>query len=322
MSSPRNKTITAINGVRVGHYTDSEGGTGLTVVLFDEPFVGAADISGMATSTRQIDCLSLLHPGSMVHAVCFTGGSAFGLGAATGVSKYLEENGVGLDMYVAKIPVVPTVAIYDLSFMSSSARPGVSSAYEACVAASSGPVEQGCIGAGTGATAGKLRGVLGATKTGLGSDLVEGMNGVKVGAIVVANPFGDILDERGMIIAGARDGNRFLDTRNAIRSGEVRKHAGSPGGNTTLCLVVTDAYLDKVGCKQVARMASTGLARHISPYNTPFDGDVVLCLSRGTIKVDILHLGVLASLAAENALMNAVQMAGSMGGLPCSKDFQ
>ncbi len=321
MLSPRNKTITAIDGIRVGHYTDVEGGTGLTVVLFDEPCIGAADISGMATSTRQVDSLSIMHPGNMVHAVCFTGGSAFGLGAASGVSKYLEEKGMGLDLYVARIPVVPTAAIYDLSFMDPGARPVVKNAYEACVFASKGPVEQGCVGAGTGATTGKLRGVLGATKTGLGSAVVEGMNGVKVGAIVVANPFGDILDDKGMIVAGARDGDKFLDTGNAILSGEVRKHVGSPGGNTTLCLVVTDAYLDKVECKRVAHMAGAGLARHISPYNTPFDGDAVFCLSRGDIRVDMVHLGVLASLAVKRALMNAVSMAISLGGIPCSRDI-
>jgi L-aminopeptidase/D-esterase-like protein len=303
--------------VRVGHATDSEGGTGLSVIIFDQPALGAADLSGMATSTRQFDSLSLMHPGSSVHAVCLTGGSAFGLDAAAGVVSFLEEQGLGLDLFVARLPVVPTAALFDLSFMDAQARPTPEMAHAACRDASSDPVRQGCLGAGTGATCGKLRGVQGATKTGLGSTLLEGKDGVKIGALVVANPFGDILDEKGAIIAGAREGLGFLDSSRAIASGEMRTRMGAPS-NTTLCVIVTDVLLDKIAAMQVARMAGQGLASHISPYNTPFDGDMVLCFSIGDKKAHTLHLGVLAARAASQALLNAVRFAHPLGGIPAS----
>lgn len=306
--------------MRVGHATDGAGGTGVSVILFDRPALGALDMTGLATSTRQVDSLEMMHPGVAVHALCLAGGSAFGLDAACGVAHYLEERGVGLDLVVARVPVVPTAVIYDLSFMDPKARPTPRMAYEACLAATSDPVEQGCVGAGTGATCGKLRGVLNATKSGLGSSLVHGADGVCVAALVVANPFGDVLDRTGRIVAGARDGGTFLDMAGAIRKGEVRQRFGAPG-NTTLCVVVTDAMLDKVSAMQVARMAGQGLARHIVPYNTPLDGDMVFCLSVGDKKAHPLHLGVLAQDAAREALLNAVWRACSMGGLPAARDL-
>jgi L-aminopeptidase/D-esterase-like protein len=320
MSNRTNDTLTALDGVMVGHYTDAEGGTGLTVVLFETPATGAVDISGMATSSRQIDSLEIMHPGAAVHAVCLAGGSAFGLDAASGVVRYLEESGIGIDLTVARLPVVPTAVIYDLSFMDPCARPVASMAYEACRLASPDPVEQGCVGAGTGATAGKIRGVVSATKSGLGSSVVSGVGGVKMGSLVVANCFGDVLDEHGNIIAGAREGKGFLNSFQTISRGEVRTKFGAPG-NTTLCVLVTDARLDKISAAQVARMGGNGLARHISPYNTPLDGDMVFCFSIGNKEVHPLHLGVLAAQAAKSGLLNAVRCAHSMGGLPASRDL-
>ncbi|MEA2101738.1 MAG: P1 family peptidase [Thermodesulfobacteriota bacterium] len=308
-----NSTLTAIDGVRVGHATDLQGGTGLSMIVFDSPAIGAADISGMATSSRQMDSLGMMHPGSQINALCLAGGSAFGLGAATGAVSYLEDKGVGMDLFVARLPIVPCAVLYDLSFMDAHARPTEAMAYDACDSASSAPVEQGCVGAGTGATCGKLRGTNNATKSGLGSALVE--EGIKVAALVVANPFGDILDHKGRIIAGARDGNGFIDSHACILHGEVKKQMGAPG-NTTLCVIVTDAKMDKVMAMQVARMAGRGLASRISPYNTPVDGDMVLCFSVGQKQAHPLHLGVMASQAATDALMNAVKHARGMGGLP------
>ncbi len=315
-----NDTLTALKGIQVGHCSDLTGGTGVTVILFDRPGIGAVDTTGMATSSRQVDSLEMMHPGVAVHGVCLAGGSAFGLDAATGVVRYLEEQGVGLDLAVARLPVVPTAVIFDLSFMDSSARPSPSMAYEACRAASSHPVEQGCVGAGTGATSGKIRGVLSATKAGLGSSMARGDRGVLMGALVVANPFGDVLDEQGKIIAGAREGDGFLNSFEAIRKGEVRRKMGAQG-NTTLCVLVTDARLDKVTAMQIARMGGNGLARHISPYNTPFDGDMVFCFSIGDKEIHPLHLGVLAAQASKDALLNAVCHACSLGGLPASRDI-
>jgi L-aminopeptidase/D-esterase-like protein len=176
------------------------------------------------------------------------------------------------------------------------------------------------VGAGTGATAGKIRGVLSATKAGLGSSVLTGSEGVRMGAIVVANPFGDVLDENGRIIAGAREGDGFLDSFEAIRKGEVRTRMGAPG-NTTLCVLVTDARMDKVTAMQVARMGGNGLARHILPYNTPLDGDMVFCFSVGDREAHPLHLGVLAARASRDALLRGVRSACSMGGLPASRDL-
>ena len=320
MSNQENNTVTAIKGIRVGHCSDSSGGTGVTVILFDRPACGAVDVTGMATSTRQIDSLDMIHPGTAVHGICLAGGSAFGLDAASGVTRYLVEQGIGLDLVVAKVPVVPTAVIFDLSFMNSHARPTPDMAYEACKAASDAPVEQGCIGAGTGATCGKLRGVAHGTKAGLGSSLVPGANGVLMGALVVANPFGDVLDEKGRIIAGAREGQSFLNMQDAIARGEIRERFGA-AGNTTLCVLVTDASLDKITAMQVARMAGQGLSRHISPYNTPLDGDMVFCFSVGDKQSHPLHLGVVAARAAGRALLNAVSHAREMGGIPASRDM-
>lgn len=312
--------MTALAGVTVGHASDMSGGTGVSVILFDKPAMGAADISGMATSTRQTDSLDMMHPGTQIHAICFAGGSALGLNAAAGVSSYLEEKGIGLDLGVAKLPVVPTSVIYDLSFMDPQARPTPEMAYEACLGASSDPVGQGCVGVGTGATSGKLRGMVNATKSGIGSSLVNGSSGIKMGSIVVANPFGDILGENGAIVAGAREGKSFINSFQAIAAGETRSRFGSPS-NTTLCLLVTDAYLDKIVAMQVARMAGHGLSKHISPFNTPFDGDMVFCLSIGEKQTDPLHLGVIAARAATDALLNAVRNARGMGGIPAAGDL-
>ncbi|HHO75638.1 MAG TPA: peptidase S58 family protein [Deltaproteobacteria bacterium] len=320
MSSPVNNTITGLDGIRVGHCSDYDGGTGVTVILFDRPAIGAADITGMATSTRQIDSLDMIHPGTAVHAICLAGGSAFGLDSASGVMKFLEEKDVGFDLVVARLPIVPTAVIFDLSFMNPKARPTHDMAYQACEKASASPVEQGCVGVGTGATSGKIRGVVGATKSGLGSSLVNGADGIKLGALVVANPFGDILDENSRIIAGARDGSGFLDSEKVIAAGEVRTRFGAQG-NTTLCVLVTDARLDKVMAMQVARMAGHGISRHISPYNTPFDGDIVFCLSIGDRPAHPLHLGVLGSHAATKALLCAVRAARGLGGIPSCSDI-
>jgi len=320
MSNHGNSTITGLEGIRVGHCSDYEGGTGVTVILFDRPAIGAADITGMATSTRQIDSLDMIHPGTAIHGICLAGGSAFGLDSASGMVKFLEERGVGFDLVVAKLPIVPTAVIFDLSFMDPLARPTPDMAYKACENASASPVEQGCVGAGTGATSGKIRGVSSATKAGLGSGLVNGPDGIKMGALVVANPFGDILDESGRIIAGARDGSRFLDSQKVIAGGEVRTRIGAQG-NTTLCVLVTDARLDKIMAMQVARMAGHGLSRHISPYNTPFDGDIVFCMSIGDKEAHPLHLGALGAQAATQALLNAARHAKGMGGIPAFEDI-
>lgn len=306
MSESRNETLTAIPGLRVGHASDAVGGTGLTAILFDRPATAAIHLSGLATSTRQCDGLLPGHSGGTIHAVCLTGGSAFGLDAAAGVVRYLEEQGVGLDLGLARVPIVPTAVIYDLSFKDAQARPTPEMAYAACLNATAEPVATGSIGAGTGATCGKLRSVAHASKAGLGSSLIAGPAGLMVGAIVVANPFGDIINEQGRIIAGAHsdDGN-FLNSLNALAGGEVRNPLKTVPANTTLAVVVTNARLDKAACQQVARMATCGLARHIAPFNTLLDGDLVICVSMGELSSHALTIGAMADLACARALLGA-----------------
>lgn len=303
MSKPRNETLTAIAGVTVGTADDAAGGTGLTAILFDRPGVAAIHLSGLATSTRQCDGLLPGHSGGHIHGICLTGGSAFGLDAASGVVRYLEEQGIGLDLGLARVPIVPTAVIYDLSYRATTARPTPAMAYQACLSASQAPVVSGSVGAGTGATCGKLRGVAHATKAGQGSSLFEGPGGLLVGALVVANPFGDILDEQGRIVAGARDADGFLGSLRALAGGEVRNPVSSAPSNTTLAVVVTNARLDKAACQQVARTATCGLARHIAPFNTLMDGDLVICVSLGDHASQPLTIGAMADLACEQALL-------------------
>ncbi|MFB0532638.1 MAG: P1 family peptidase, partial [Desulfatiglandales bacterium] len=289
-------SITDINGVCVGHASDFEGLTGVTVILAPSGMTGGVNISGFATSTRQIDALSPLHVLSKVHAICIAGGSAYGLDAASGVMSYLEEKGSGFDVGVARIPIVPTAAIFDLRVGSAKRRPDKDMGYLACQQTSHGKAAEGSVGAGTGATVGKFYGIEQAMKGGVGIAADAQDSDLIVAAVAVVNAFGDVKDPfTGRILAGARkdkDSKEFADTAELMRKG-VRRPV-SAFQNTTVGVIVTNAELHKQSASTVARMASLGMARSISPAQTLYDGDIVFVLASGEIEVDYHTVGLMA----------------------------
>lgn len=303
--------LTAVPGLRVGHATDLDARTGCSVVI--GPFRAVADVRGMATGSRELAALSPLHVAPLANAILLTGGSAFGLEAAGGVMSWLEERGAGYDTGVARVPIVPAAVIFDLAVGRADRRPDAAMGRSACDAAGSGPVAEGAVGAGTGATVGKAMGPESAMPGGVGSWAVPGP-GCTVGALVVVNAVGDVLDGGGRILAGARtaDGT-FLDSERAIRDGVLLGGGGGPlpGTNTTLAVVGTDAPLTRTALQAVARMASTAVARRITPVHTPFDGDVTFALSTAAEARELSHafvltLGALAAHALEVAIERAV----------------
>jgi len=307
--------ITAVPGIRVGHATDREARTGCTVVL--GPFRAACDVRGLATGTREIEALSPLHLVPRADAILLTGGSAFGLAAADGVMTWLEERGQGFDTGATRVPIVPAAVIYDLAVGRADRRPDAAMGRAACDAAASGEVAEGQVGAGTGATVGKLRGMAHAMPGGVGTWALTG-EGYTVGALVVVNAAGDVVDDEGRIIAGARaDDGGFYDAARALARGGLdpatleRLGANGPGTNTTLAVVATDAPLSRTGLETLARAAATGMARRIVPVHTPFDGDVTFAVSTAPEAVDLpssvlLVLGILGADALARAIERAV----------------
>lgn len=313
------KGLTDIAGIRVGHASDFEGLTGCTVILCDGGAVAGIDIRGSASGTQEADVMSPLHVTESIHAVTFAGGSAFGLEAASGVRRFLEQKGVGFQTSAARVPIVPCAILYDLAFAKPAARPTREMGEAAAAAATDKAVVEGNIGAGTGATVGKLLGIKRAMKSGLGSATVN-LGGdfarVKVSALAVVNAFGDVVDPKtGKIVAGARraGSQEFADSAVLILSGT---RASFQPMNTTLVVVATNARLTKVDATKLAQMAQVGLARTISPVHTPFDGDLVIALSKGDETAPITALGVAAAEAVAQAILRGVRMAKALGGLP------
>jgi L-aminopeptidase/D-esterase-like protein len=276
--------------------------------------VGVA-VEGSAPGTRETD---LCRPGNLVekaHAVLLCGGSAFGLAAAHGAMRWLEERGIGLPTGHATVPIVPAAVLYDLGVGSAAVRPDEAMGYAACAAATDGPVAQGCVGAGAGCSVGKALGMDRATKSGIGTACIQ-VGEVRIGAIVAVNAFGDVRDPAtGRILAGPRsdDGTGMLDTTELLLAGAARRAFSE---NTTIGVVAVGGTLSKEGANKVARMAHDGLARTISPIHTMFDGDTLFCLATGGPEVDVTAAGTAASLAVERAVLNAVRHAVAMGGLP------
>ena len=320
--------ITDVEGIKVGHYTDREGITGCTVVLCEGGAVGGVDVRGSAPGTRETD---LMHPVKLVQevsAVVLTGGSAYGLDAASGVMRYLEERGVGFDVGVGVVPIVSAAVLFDLTIGDSKARPDAEAGYQACQSATRGPVAEGSVGAGTGATVGKLLGPKFATKSGLGTTSVKIGKGIVVGAIVAVNAFGDVVDpDSGAIIAGTRKPvvGGFVNT--------VKRMQGDLGqtllgfANTTLAVVATNTYLTKEAANKVAQMAHDGLARSIRPVHTMFDGDTVFALATGKPpkKGKGGSPSVVGTAAVEvlaQAVVRAVRQAESLGGVPAVRDLE
>ncbi len=308
--------ITDIPGLRVGHDTNVEAGTGCTIILCDTPAIGGVDVRGGAPATRETDLLHPMHLVEEVHAIVLTGGSAYGLDAASGVMRYLEEQNIGFDVGVARVPIVPAAALFDLAFGSPSVRPDAASGYRACLQASPNPVEQGNVGAGTGATVGKMFGPAFCMKGGLGSASMRLDDGTIIGAIVAVNALGDIIDPRTQqIIAGAR---------NPI-GGFI---ASNPFGNTTIAIVATSASLPKAAINKVAQMAHNGLAQTIRPAHTMFDGDTVFALALGTqsatrpdqatLASQISMIGAAAATTLARAIIKAIRHATALHGIPAA----
>ena len=323
---PPAKGITQVPGIRVGHLTLPNGLTGCTVVLVDgEGATGGVAQRGGAPGTRETDLLDPANLVERVNAVVLTGGSAFGLDVATGVMKYLEEKGVGFKTNAGVVPIVPAAVIFDLSFIGASkARPTADCGYQAAVAATNGPVNEGNVGAGAGATVGKLGGARTAMKAGVGSAALSLPNGLIVGALVAVNAVGDVIDpSTGAVVAGARDANgKLADARKIIRSG-TQTTTPQPGENTTIGVVATNARLTKAQAARMALMADDGLARALFPSHTLGDGDTVFALATGGWNgtADISTIGALAADVMAEAIVRAAVMAKTSGGLPAATDL-
>jgi L-aminopeptidase/D-esterase-like protein len=326
----RLNAITDVPGIKVGHASDFKALTGCTVILCEEGATGGVDIRGAATGTRQIDVLNPLHLVDKIHGVLLSGGSSFGLDAAGGVMTFLEERGKGFDVTMTKVPIVPTAVIFDLGIGDFSVRPNHGMGYEACLKASK-RVKEGSVGAGTGATVGKLFGIDRAMKGGLGTSSILGPGGLIVGALAVVNAFGDVLDpESNRILAGARKskGSRqFSISSQWIKKGVSRKSFGDPGPsepanfNTTLGIIATNAKLSKKEAHQVAQISQSGLAKIISPIHNPFDGDLVFAISYGKKKTDLNTVALLGEAALIESVKRAIMKADGFGIIPAYKDI-
>ena len=307
----------------MGHAHDFKQVTGCTVILCPAGTVGGADVRGSAAGTRQMDALVGLHVVEEIQGVLIAGGSAFGMDAAGGAMAYLEEQGRGFDVGVTRVPIVPTLVIYDLSVGDCRGRPDQAMGYAACLAATGHPQGDGSVGAGAGATVGKLLGVSQATKGGLGTSFLTGPQGLQVGALAVVNAFGDVVDPAtGTILAGARrepDSHEFVDTTLMLRQGFVRRRFGEL--NTTIGVVATNAILTREQAQKIAQMGHNALARCIRPVHTLFDGDVVVALAQPQVAADLHVLCVLAEAALEQAILGAVKSAHGLGTLPAYRDL-
>ena len=308
-------SITRVAGIEVGHFTDTRRPTGCTVVMAREGAVAGVDVRGAAPGTRETD---LLHPSNLVdkvHAIMLAGGSAWGLEAATGAVRWLEERGVGLDVAVGRLPIVPAAVLFDLLVGDMRIRPDAAAGYAACAAASSADPAEGNVGAGAGAVVGKVFGIQHAMKGGVGTASIT-VDGVTVGALIACNALGDVIDpDTGHVMAGARtdDGRALRDTRRALLRGQPPQPLLA-GTNTTIGVVATDAILTKAQAHRLAIAAHDGLARSINPVHTMSDGDTLFSLGTGRAGKS-LGMMVLATMAAEataRATVRAVQAARSV----------
>ena len=308
-------SITRVAGIEVGHFTDTRRPTGCTVVMAREGAVAGVDVRGAAPGTRETD---LLHPSNLVdkvHGIMLAGGSAWGLEAATGAVRWLEERGVGLDVAVGRLPIVPAAVLFDLLVGDMRIRPDAAAGYAACAAASSADPAEGNVGAGAGAVVGKVFGIQHAMKGGVGTASVT-VDGVTVGALIACNALGDVIDpDTAQVMAGARtdDGRALRDTRRALLCGQPPQPLLA-GTNTTIGVVATDAILTKAQAHRLAISAHDGLARSINPVHTMSDGDTLFSLGTGRAGKS-LGMMVLATMAAEataRATVRAVQAARSV----------
>lgn len=324
-SGPAGTGLTAIPGLKVGHHTLSERPTGCTVILPPPGSVGGVDVRGGAPGTRETDLLDPVNNVQVVHAFVLSGGSAYGLDSATGAMKWLEEHNIGYDVRVAKVPIVPAAILMDLGFGGNpKIRPGADCGYQAAEAATNGPIAEGNVGAGAGATVGKMGGPGRSMKGGLGTASITMPNGLIVAALVAVNAVGDVIDPAtGKVVAGARtaDGKGLADARKLLRSGELFRPR--TGENTTIGIVATNAKLTKVQAQKMAQMAHDGYARAISPVHTPGDGDTIFSVGTGSLEgeANVSIIGALAAEAMADAIVRAVNQATALGGLPAARDL-
>ena len=301
----------------MGHASDYDALTGCTVILCDGGAVGGVDIRGAATGTEEMDVLRPEHVTDRIHAVVLAGGSAFGLEAASGVRRFLEHRGVGFQTGAAVVPIVPCAILYDLAIGKANVRPTREMGEAAAAAATSEAIKPGAVGAGTGATVGKIFGMAQAMKSGIGSVSVSLTGSVHVSALVAVNCFGDVRDpETGELIAGARRARDSMELANTEAAMKTGAHRDWGRQNTTLAVVATNARLSKVGATRLAEMANLGMARTIYPVNTSFDGDLCIALSLGNETAELNTLGVAAAEAVAKSIVLAVRSAPSLGGVP------
>jgi L-aminopeptidase/D-esterase-like protein len=327
-----NNAITDVPGIEVGQAQDDQALTGCTVILCRKGAVGGVDVRGSAPGTRETDLLNPVNLVNKVHAVVLAGGSAFGLDAASGVMKYLAERKIGFGLGASRVPIVPAAILYDLGLTKSSRHPDAEMGYAAAAVAGSGAVAEGNVGAGTGATVGKIFGLAGAMKSGLGTASLEIGGGVIVGALVAVNAFGDVLDpDDGRIIAGARPvsigplkvgGNaRFANTMEVMKSFTGRTILGfATKSNTVIAVVGTNARFNKAQVTKMAQMAQDGLARVIRPAHTMLDGDTVFALATGLVPADVSVVGAHAAEVLAKAISRAVLAAKPEAGLPAASE--
>ena len=325
--TPSNATLTAVPGIKVGHHTLTERPTGCTVILVEgDGAAGAVSQRGGAPGTRETDLLDPSNMVDKVNAVVLSGGSAFGLDAATGTVKWLEEHNIGWDVRIARVPIVPAAILFDLPVGGNpKIRPTADCGYRAAAAASNAPVTEGTIGAGAGATVGKSGGPGRSMKAGLGSYSITLPNGLSVGAIVAVNAVGDIIDpDTGKIVAGVRnpDGT-FADARTLVRTGQTGPRPRT-GENTTIGLVATNARLTKAQAHRMALMADDGLARAIYPSHTVGDGDTVFALATGRWAgdADVTQIGALAADVMARAIVRAATEATGLPNFPAARDLK
>ena len=310
--------LTCIEGIKVGTASNLQAATGVTVVLVEEGAKAAVEVRGSAPGTRETD---LLRPGQLIEeiqAVVLVGGSVFGLDAASGVVSYLEENICGFPVSQFRVPIVPAAVLFDLLIGDGRVRPDAAMGYQACVSASSDPVPEGSVGAGSGATVGKIHGMDYSIKSGQGSSALVKDNLV-VAALVIVNAFGDVFDKRGNLLAGPRNQETGFMERTAellMKPG----YTGSPG-NTTLGVVATNADLDKTALTKVCQLAHNGLARSIWPVHTMRDGDTIFALSKGDITENVDLIGLMAAEAVAAAVERAVLKAESLCKIPAVRDL-
>jgi L-aminopeptidase/D-esterase-like protein len=313
--------LTDVPGLRVGHATDIDGLTGCTVILVTDGAVAGVDVRGSAPGTRETD---LLRPTALVeriHAICLTGGSAFGLAAADGVMRWLADRDIGFETGVRRVPIVPAAALFDLGVGDPNATPDAAMGRAAAEAASDGPIEEGSIGAGTGATVGKLAGPQAATKGGVGTAARVMPDGTIMAALAVTNAIGNVVGRDGTILAGARSPTGgFIDADELLGAHRPDEGIGQFGSNTTLGVIATNAPLDRAGCRKLAELGHDALAIAIRPVHTMLDGDTVFALSTGSAAprtgLGLLALGAAATSVMVEAVERSVRLAQSRGGIP------